>query len=113
MELFISSLRNEVKDLHANKVHLKFIGDRTVFSNKLQDAIFEAEALTSVNDGLVLAIAANYGGRWDLTSACRKIAKSVLCGELKIEEISQKLISHNLSLGGLPDPGVCVPHPRG
>ncbi|MDX1397003.1 MAG: polyprenyl diphosphate synthase, partial [Oceanospirillum sp.] len=61
MELFLLSLRREVKKLHKFNIRLRIIGDKSGFSDEIQQAIAEAEALTGNNSGLQLNIAANYG----------------------------------------------------
>ena len=74
MELFLNSLKNEVSELHKNGIRLRFIGDRQAFPAKLQELITATESKTRDNTGLTLVIAANYGGRWDITDACRRIS---------------------------------------
>lgn len=69
MELFVWALDSEVKSLHRHNVRLRIIGDTTRFNARLQERIRKAEALTANNTGLTLNIAANYGGRWDITGA--------------------------------------------
>ena len=69
MNLFISSLENELAKLHRNGVRLQVIGDRSAFAPKLVDAIIRGETLTANNTKLTLTIAANYGGRWDILQA--------------------------------------------
>src|SRR3990167_8319197 len=63
MTLFLKMLEREVAKLHENNIRLKIIGDRSRFDAKLQQTMREAEHLTVNNTGLVLTIAANYGGR--------------------------------------------------
>ncbi|MER2493017.1 polyprenyl diphosphate synthase [Catenovulum sediminis] len=69
MELFMYVLTKEVKRLHKNNVRLKVIGDLSRFNERLQKKIAESQALTADNDGLVLSVAANYGGRWDIAQS--------------------------------------------
>ncbi|MGR5542984.1 undecaprenyl diphosphate synthase family protein, partial [Vibrio campbellii] len=61
MELFITVLSTEVKKLHKNNLRLRVIGDKRRFSERLQEKIAKAEALTKNNTGMVINIAANYG----------------------------------------------------
>jgi len=103
MDLFIFALTNEVKKLNKNNIELKVIGDISAFSNKLQKAIKKAESLTENNTGLVLQVAANYGGRWDITQAMRSIAMDVKNKSLSPEEISESVIEQHLSFSSLPD----------
>jgi len=77
MELFVWALDSEVKSLHRHNVRLRIIGDTTRFNARLQERIRKAEALTANNTGLTLNIAANYGGRWDITQGVRLLAKQV------------------------------------
>jgi len=103
MELFMAALKNEVKKLDKNNVRLKIIGDRTAFSNKLQTQIQQAEDKTAGNTGLILQIAANYGGRWDITQSVRKIAEAVQKGQVDPGDISEELISQSLAFADLPE----------
>src|SRR5271170_3472433 len=77
MGLFLDALVREVADLHRNQVRLRFIGDRDSLAPELKQRMQEAEALTGQNSGLRLMVAVAYGGRWDLTRACRSLAAEV------------------------------------
>ena len=77
MGLFMMALEREAKALARNNVRLQIIGDLTHFSDKLQKKIKQVEELTAKSDGLRLIVAANYGGRWDITKATQKLAKMV------------------------------------
>ena len=108
MELFATALTGEVKKLHKNNIRLNVIGDLSAFSEKIQKLIAEAIALTANNTGLILNIAANYGGRWDITQAVRQVASRVQQGELKLEDIDELVIEEHLSLRGLPEPDLFI-----
>lgn len=108
MELFMVALQREVKRLNRNNVQLRVIGDRSAFSGKLQQRIASAEADTAGNDGLVLQIAANYGGRWDIVQAVRYLAKRVESGELPADQITESAIASALSFSDLPDPDLFI-----
>lgn len=69
MQLFVKALEQEVEKLNRNKVRLRIVGDLSRFDPRLQGLIAEAEAKTAGNTALVLTIAANYGGRWDIMQA--------------------------------------------
>ena len=108
MELFLSGLEREVKMLHQNNVQLRFIGDRTRFNHKLVEKILEVEQLTRNNSGLILMIAVDYGGQWDICQATRKIAQDVLYGKLSSDAITPQTISTHLSFADLPDPDLFI-----
>jgi undecaprenyl diphosphate synthase len=103
MDLFKLVLSSEVKKLHKNDVRLKVIGDTSRFDKKLVEKIAKAEALTANNQSLVLNIAANYGGRWDIVDATRKIAEQVSAGLLQSSDITEASFDQFTSLTELPD----------
>ena len=108
MRLFIEALQREVDDLHRNNVRLTFIGAREQLQKDLVKRIAAAEAQTADNDGLVLTIAAAFGGRWDITEAARSLASQVAEGSLTPDDIDEDKLSAELSLGGLPDPDLLI-----
>ena len=108
MDLFISTLQKEVDSLHANGVQVRFIGDRAPFSAKLRQLMERSETKTRDNPGLRLAIAVNYGGRWDIAQAARQAAARVLAGEIALEDIDAELLGRELSLADLPEPDLFI-----
>jgi undecaprenyl diphosphate synthase len=104
MELFMSALRGEVRRLNENDVRLRIIGERGAFPDKLQRRIAEAEELTAGNAALNLQVAANYGGRWDITSAARRLVADALSGALDPDAIDEQAIASRLSFPDLPEP---------
>jgi undecaprenyl diphosphate synthase len=103
MELFISVLSTEVKKLHRNNLRLRVIGNTSRFSSRLQAKIMQAEALTANNTGMVVNIAANYGGKWDITEAMKSIAEQVAHGELIPSDIDEQIIQQHLTMNDLPE----------
>lgn len=103
MELFFIVLGREIKKLNKSNIKLNIIGDISGFSERLQKKVHEGQELTKNNTGLALNVAANYGGRWDMTNATRKIATQVQSGELNIDDIDEELVGQTLTLGDLPD----------
>jgi undecaprenyl diphosphate synthase len=108
MDLFIRSLKKEVRRLDRNQVKLKVIGDRTAFSKSLQNHIAEAERQTESNQGLLLQVAANYGGRWDIAQAARQVAQRVENGEISATEIDEQVLEQHLSFAGVPEPDLFI-----
>ncbi len=108
MDLFMMALNREVKRLKRNNVRLRILGDKTAFPDKLQTRIEAAEKATAESTGLVLQVAANYGGRWDMTQAARRLAMKVQAGQLTPETITEETIAAELSFAGLPDPDLFI-----
>jgi undecaprenyl diphosphate synthase len=108
MNLFLDALDREVADLHRNRVRLRFLGDRELLGAALAQRMQDAEALTVGNTGLVLLVALAYGGRWDLTQACRSLAADVAAGTLNAADIGEAHIAERLTLAGIPDPDLLI-----
>lgn len=108
MELFMSALAREVKRMQHNNIRLRIIGDVSAFPDKLQKRIVSAENETASNDGLVLQIAANYGGRWDVTQAARRLAEKVASGELTPDQVDEKSMAEHTSFSDVPDPDLFI-----
>lgn len=109
MGLFLSYLTKEAKKLAQNKVRLQVIGSRQRFSAALNKAIVAAEAITAAAEtDTVLTIAADYGGRWDITQAAQKLAEQVKSGELQPEAITEDHLQQHITLANLPAPDLCI-----
>ncbi|HYG32327.1 MAG TPA: polyprenyl diphosphate synthase, partial [Methylophilaceae bacterium] len=96
MNLFMEALKKEVIKLHENNIRLIMIGDRSRFDAALCAKIDEAESLTRNNTGLVLTIAANYGGRWDMLQAMNRMLQDnpKLAGNFSEQDIEPYLSMH-------------------
>lgn len=108
MALFVLTISAEVKKLNKKNVCVKFIGDRSRFSNKLQNSINESEELTRNNTGLRLNIAANYGGRWDIINACKSLIDEVQNNKITIQEIDEDRFHSFMSLSDISAPDLFI-----
>ncbi len=108
MALFMATLQREINKLHRNNIRLRFIGDRSAFPEKLQLKMAEGEAQTKDNTDLTLVVAANYGGRWDMTQAFHKVAEKLANGTLSRPEVDEALINQHLSTFDLPEPDLFI-----
>ena len=112
INLLMSLMRNVFKDdldeLHRRNVRLRIIGDRSRFPADLQMNMNRAESLTRRNSELALNIAANFGGRWEITQAARAVARAVQEGRLVPERINEEVFASFLSLGAVPAPDLCI-----
>lgn len=101
MSLFLLYLKNEAKALKKKNVALRVIGNRERFSPSIQKAIAAAEEMTR-GGKTTLAIAADYGGRWDIAQAAKKIAQQVAAGELDPATITEDSLHEHTCLADLP-----------
>lgn len=108
MDLFALVLKQQVKRLNDNNICLRIIGDVTKFSPSLQKQIVEAQAVTKNNTGLIINVAANYGGRWDITQSVKSIVKQVERGQLTSDDITEELITGGLQTSDLDEPDLFI-----
>jgi undecaprenyl diphosphate synthase len=108
MDLFVHALKKEVVALNRNGVRLRFIGDRTAFSDNLCALIAAAEEETRGNSDLDLVIAANYGGQWDITQAVQTLAGRLAAGELQPQDVTPEVLAAEICLSDLPPPDLFI-----
>jgi undecaprenyl diphosphate synthase len=101
-------LRNEVRELHKDGIRLRFIGQRSRFSERLRRLMQQSEQLTAGNTQATVVIAVDYGGQWDIAQAAQKLAQRVLDGSLLPAQITPELIDQHISISDLPRPDLCI-----
>ncbi|MDA3914847.1 isoprenyl transferase [Oleiagrimonas sp.] len=108
MGLFLRALDKEVDQLHANHVRLRFIGALEAFEDALRQRMQAAQERTAGNTGLVVNIAVNYGGQWDITRGARALATAVADGQLNPDSIDSAMLARHLCLDDLPAPDLFI-----
>ena len=110
MRLLLRALKDETDRLHKNNVRIQTIGDIAQLPQEVQDELFDDIAKTKNNTGLTLILALSYSGRWDLTTAFKRIAEDVKTGKLLPDQIDEKLVGSYLSTGAwnVPDPDLLI-----
>ncbi len=81
-----------------------FLGDKSAFDGELLELMLDIEEKTRDRTGMVLNIALNYGGRAEIVNAVKRISAKVRTGELREEDITEKLVSDHMYTEGQPDP---------
>ena len=89
-------------------IKVNVIGRMSDIPDDLRKEIKSVEEKTKDNTGLVLNIAFNYGGRDEIVSAVKNIARDVVEGKIKIEEITEDTVSNNLYTANQPDPDLLI-----
>lgn len=108
MFLFRKYLDETIEDIDNNNIRINIIGSRKRLENDILDKIDRLVEKTKNNTGMVLNIALNYGGRYDITNAVKKISEKVIKNEISLNGIDEKLISENLLTSGQPDPDFLI-----
>ena len=108
MQLLRFYLRSELATLHKDGVRIKVIGERKKLPLDIVEMIDHAEELTQDNKVLTLTLALSYGGRQEIVSAARSLAKAVERGALQVDAIDEHVFESFLFTGGTPDPDLVI-----
>ena len=104
--LLVHYLQKEVSDMHRTGVRLKVVGDLSRFDQRLQNLMASAQALTAQNSQIILTIAANYGGRWDMMQAVQ--AWQAANPSLTVADMDEAAMRPHLSMAYAPDPELLI-----
>ena len=108
MGLLRRFIRNDLAELHQNRVRVRVIGERSDLDPDIRRLLEEAEELTKSNDGLTMVVAFNYGARQEIARAAARIVDRIKAGVLDASAISADLIGQNLDAPDLPDPDLII-----
>jgi len=108
MDLMEEAMRAELEDLCKNNVRLLASGRLHELPQGLQNALARGREATASNDGMVLNLCINYGGRAEIVDAARAIAAEVKSGKLAVENIDQGAVAAHLYAPELPDPDLLI-----
>lgn len=96
MNLLRQYLKESLADFQHENIVVKFIGNRDELAPDIRELIEESEESTAYKTGMTLNIALNYGGQQEIAAAARALATKVADGELKPEEINEKMLERAL-----------------
>jgi undecaprenyl diphosphate synthase len=108
MGLLRRFIRNDLAELHKSNVRVRVIGEREDLEPEIRRLLEEAEELTRNNDGMLLVVAFNYGGRQEIARAARRVAEEVAAGKLSPRDITADVIGRHLDAPDLPDPDLMI-----
>ena len=92
-------LLNRLNDLHKKQIKLKILGEKN-FSPKLNKLLSDSEKKTSKNKKLQINLAINYGSKYEIVNAIKKIKNSK---KITTESFSKYLLTKNI-----PDPDLLI-----
>ncbi len=104
MSLVLVAVSKYLGRMAGDGVRIRIIGDRSAVSEQLRRAWEHAEKITENNTRITLAVAFNYGGRWDVVQACR----DAIAQGLKPEQLDEAWLSGRMALSFAPDPDLFI-----
>ncbi len=108
MNLLINAAEKNLDKLIKNNVRLLTIGDFSSLPQQVQNSLQTAITKTAKNTGLTLILAISYSARWEINEMVKSIATQCINGDLKVDDITNELISNNLSTKDIPDPELLI-----
>lgn len=99
--------RDELNDLGVRVIFMGDLDDERV-PDILRDRIRSAEELTADNMTMTMVFAFNYGGRVEITEAVQAIARKVVAGDLRPQDVEMETIASHLYLPEMPDPDLVI-----
>jgi undecaprenyl diphosphate synthase len=93
-------LSNKIEDLHKKNIKLNFIGVKS-FSKKLNILLNSSEKKTSKNTSLQINLALNYGSKFEILNAIKKMKKNN-------DKINEKNFTKYLQTKNIPDPQILI-----
>lgn len=106
--LFDEFFQKDIVELNEKGCKVCVMGDVSKLPLTTQYYISEAKKITCNNDRIILNICLNYGGRDEITYACREIALKVKQGLILPNDIDEEVFGSYLMSKGLPDVDVMV-----
>jgi undecaprenyl diphosphate synthase len=108
MNLFLETLEREIEALAGQGVAVRFIGERSGLGAEIVARMATAETLAPSQPKLRLNVALNYGGRWDIVAAARRLAAAAREGRIDVDAIDEPTFGKELSLAENPDPDLLI-----
>jgi undecaprenyl diphosphate synthase len=108
ISLLIELLVKNLDEMHQNRIRIRVMGDLSVFEPDVQAQIEHAQSTTKENDGLVLVVAINYSGRWDIFQASQRFAQYLIEKNKNPFEAEEKEFAQFLCLHDLPEPDLLI-----
>lgn len=108
MNLFVTTITNEIEELHQNGVKINVIGNINQMPSLAQKALKSAMEYTQKNTGITLTLALSYGSRNEITQALKNILTDVESKKIVKEEINEQLIGSYLNTSDIPDPELVI-----
>ena len=106
MGLVLTALEDEL--FMKNDVRFQVIGDIDRLPEVVQDKLQETIDHTANNKAMTMTIALSYSSKWEITRAVKNISTLVAEGKLKTEDITEELISRNMTTNFMPDPDLLI-----
>ena len=108
MHLLEQYMIEERSTIMNQDIRVRIIGRRDGIPDRVLHEMDKTIELSATNQGTLLCLAINYGGRAEMIDAIQRIAREVQQQTLQPDEISESLLADYLDTAGMPDPDLLV-----
>lgn len=106
MGLILTNLEEEI--FMKNNVRFRVIGDCSRLPESVQKRLDECMERTSKNDKMTMVVALSYSSRWEIADTMKRMAREVVKGNMKPEDITEDVVSAHLQTSFMPDPDLMI-----
>jgi len=104
----VKFLQSNQKEFVKNDIKFKAIGRRDRFKKEVIEEIKKTEELTKNNKSFIFNVALDYGGKWDIVNATKKIAKKCIAKSITYNDIDEELFNKYISLSDVRPPDLLI-----
>ncbi|MCA9322831.1 MAG: di-trans,poly-cis-decaprenylcistransferase [Planctomycetes bacterium] len=100
LKRFVAQERRTIME---NNIRFRTVGRTHEFPKSVRDELDRLTEVSAANDGMVLCLALNYGGRSEIADAARELGRQVRDGALDPEKIDEQTLARALYDPAMPD----------
>jgi len=104
----VKFLKDYRKEFIKEDIKFRAIGRRDRFNKKVTEEIRKSEDVTKNNKSFTFNVALDYGGKWDIVNAAKRVARKCEGKSISWEDIDEKLFNKYISLGNTPAPDLLI-----
>ena len=103
LNLFEEFLDEAIDEILKKDIKVRFIGNFSRFNLNIQKKISKLTEKSKTNNGIIVTLAVNYGGRFDIIQACEKYSNSSCSNNIDEIQFSNFLLNNEL-----PNPDLLI-----
>lgn len=101
MKLLVKYL-DDIRSMAQKNTRIIFLGDKSAFDDDIQARLVEIEEISKNNDGLYVLVALNYGGKDEILTAAKRLARDYKEGKVDLDGFTEDDFDNYLYTKGIP-----------
>lgn len=108
MQLIVEFAHSKLRKICSNNVRVMILGDLAGLPDYARNALTDLMEITKDNSGLTLNLCINYGSRWEIVDAVKKISAAVKNDEIAVDDIDEQVFADYLTTKDMPEPELMI-----